>query len=124
MLTKTKLALATLLSTGLIFGALADVASAKPKSKASHSRQFQSAPVYLPQQPGISETVINNYYGSSDPGAMQEARSDQQGGGRDDLQYADNQGAAPDQDYAADQGYADQDVAMDDGGDFGGDDTA
>jgi hypothetical protein len=73
------------------------------------------------QQPGISETVINNYYGS-DPAAIQNAALDQPSGAPGPgLQYAADQGAVPDQDYAANQDFADQDVAADDGGGFGGD---
>jgi hypothetical protein len=59
------------------------------------------------QQPGLSETVINNYYGS-DQGGGQTVGWDQGGGAPPDLQSAADQGG-----YAPDPGYADQDVATD-----------
>jgi hypothetical protein len=74
------------------------------------------------QQPGISETVINNYYGS-EPEAMQNAGLGD--APSPDLQYAADQPGAPDpgyaggQDSASDQDYAaDQDFAADDSGGF------
>jgi hypothetical protein len=53
----SRIALTALVAAGMMFGALADVAHAKPKSKPKatqhHSRQLQTAPVYLDQGPGI-----------------------------------------------------------------------
>jgi hypothetical protein len=57
----------------------------------------------MAQQPGLSETVTNNYYGSDQGGA-------DQGGAPADLQHAADQGG-----YAPDPGYADQNVAADPG---------
>jgi hypothetical protein len=57
----------------------------------------------MAQQPGLSETVTNNYYGSDQGGA------DQGGAPPSDLQAADQGG------YAPDPGYADQNVAADPG---------
>ena len=63
-------------------------------------------------QPGISETVTNNYYGGSEPDAS---------GGDAPLQTAsDDQGGGQDQDYAAADDYSGQDFASND--DFGGGD--
>jgi len=92
----------------------------------------------VPQQAGLSETVINNYYGSDTPAADYQSAGYDPGsspwgappaaGG---LQYAADQdpgAGAPDagagQDYAADPGDASDgtDYAADDPG-FGGDDS-
>jgi hypothetical protein len=75
----------------------------------------------VPQQAGLSETVINNYYGN-DSGTGQNAGLDSSGApsSGSDLQYASDQDPSvpPDSDYASDPG---TDFASD--GSFGGDDS-
>jgi hypothetical protein len=71
-------------------------------------------------QPGLGETVINNYY-SADPGAATQSAWDPSGGGGVDRQAAID---APDSgidDASSQDGSADQDYASDQ--DFGGSDT-
>jgi uncharacterized protein len=66
-------------------------------------------------QPGLSETVINNYYGSdpaSGTGAAQTAASEPPAGS-DPADYAADDSGDPGQDLASDQDFSD--------GDFGGD---
>jgi len=67
-------------------------------------------------QPGLTETVINNYYGDSAGDTRQAA--DRQA----DYQQADNRSDAPDQGDYSDASYDDS-GSYDDGGDFGGDDV-
>ncbi len=69
----------------------------------------------MPMQPGLSETVINNYYGdqnAGDPNAPGMAQADAGDQGMD-------QPFDPGQDYAQDQDVSDDDFG---GQDFGGDD--
>ena len=82
----------------------------------------------IAQQPGLSETVINNYYGSDqagsdqgawDQGGGQNAGWDQGGTAPADLQYASDQGGSPDPGFADQDVGADQDFASDSG--FGDD---
>jgi hypothetical protein len=68
-------------------------------------------------QPGLSETVINNYYGSDPAGGSdnpQQTAWDQQGNdpGASDPDYVADNDPGPGQDFASDQDF---------GGDFGGD---
>ena len=90
-------------------------------------------------QPGLSETVVNNYYGNDPAGGpgstqadstqadptqadptqadpTQSAAWDQPAGGADPADYTADGGTDPGQDFASDQDFG--------GGDFGGSDTA
>lgn len=68
-----------------------------------------------PMQPGLSETVINNYYGNADPGAAQSADL----AGDPGLQQADVAGSDG-QDYASAQDAPDPGFDSQDFGDAGG----
>jgi uncharacterized protein len=70
-----------------------------------------------PMQPGLSETVINNYYGDT-PGADQGNLQSADFANDPNLQQADVAGD-PGQDYASDQDMADTDVGGQDSGDDG-----
>jgi hypothetical protein len=70
----------------------------------------------MPSQPGISETVINNYYGDErggDPGGMQRADLGGDYGGQQDYggqsDFAADQDMGGSQDYAADQDFGGSD---------------
>jgi hypothetical protein len=77
----------------------------------------------VPMQPGLSETVINNYYGDQgggrDDAGLQQADLGRDYGGQQD--YAADPGLGGSQDYAADQDFGGSaDYASDQ--DFGGSD--
>ena len=68
----------------------------------------------MPAQPGIGETVINNYYNSPAPDAPDTQQADWSND--PGVVQADDSQAAGDKDYAADQDYG-----ADQGQDFGSD---